>query len=246
MEIVNDFLFVGDYSKLSDKYKVTRNTLRDGISSFRNRLNSIYELHYMANAKKAELSTEVIEKALSTTFVSQELRDMLSDDHTELLTPQEILYCHLFVNTGSNELALKESQLDTCLKDKTPVRIQYLGMHLREKPNLKLYIQALQKEQIEEIEANKSLVQYELVKQIEQLKETLAHGGKKADRGNLIKCIELLGKTVGAYEERVRVTEVNAADALDELVEMAKKEVAKIEELPPGTEVDETWESKEQ
>jgi hypothetical protein len=246
LNIVNEFLFEGDYKKLSDKHRVTQDTLRNGIKMFRERLNIMYELNYMANAQKTELSTEVIEKALQTDFVSEALRDMLSDDTTEILTPQEIMYCYLFVNTGSNQIALKESQLDTCLTQSTPVRLQYLGMHLREKPNIKQYIQALQAEQVDEVVASKKLVQHELIKQVEQLKEVVAHGGKPSDRSNLIKCIELLGKTCKAFEEHVKIEGVSAASALDDFLEMAKQDAeqlgqAKVKELPPGSPVDENY-----
>jgi hypothetical protein len=41
-------------------------------------------------------------------------------------------------------------------------------------------------------------------------------------RSNLLRAIELLGKTVGAFVDKVEIQEVKAADALDQLIEMAK------------------------
>jgi len=241
--LINDFLFGGSYKSLSEKYKVSYSSIRDGIKLYRERLNTMYELNYMKNIEQTSIPTDTIQKALATSFVSETLRDMLSDDTTEILTQQEIMYCYLFVNTGSNELALKESGLDKCLKDKTPVRLQYLGMYIRNKPNIQLYIKSLREDQLQHLDASKQLVQKEIITQIEQLKEIVSTGSSSvSDRTNLIKSIELLGKTCGAFEERVRVTKVSAADALDELLEMAKAEV---QLLPPGETPDETWEPSE-
>lgn len=226
-EIITAFSFGLSYKDLSEKYLVTPDTVRNGIRLYRDKLNSAFELNYMANAKKTVLSAEVIEKALQTTFVSDTLRDMLSADEEETLTDHEIMYCYLFVNTGSNEIAMKESQLDTCLKEKSPVRISYLGMFLRQKPNLKLYIQTLQQAKIDEVKASKEIVQKELILQIEQVKEIVSRGtGTVGDRSNLIRLIELLGKSVGAFVDKVEVTEVKAVDALDTLLDMAKKSVS--------------------
>jgi hypothetical protein len=238
--LINDFLFGGNYQELSDKYNVTLHTVRDGIKLYRERLNTIYEMNYMANIQNTSVSTETLQKALATSFVEQTLRDMLSDDQTEVLTDHEIMYCYLFVHTGSNEIALRESQLDTCLASKTPIRVQYLGMYLREKPNLKSYIQILQEDKLKDLKASKEIVQRELITQVEQLKEIVSTGSSTAtDRSNLIRSIELLGKTCGAFEERVRVTKVSAADALDELLEMAKAEAVL---LPESTGGEEVWE----
>jgi hypothetical protein len=202
----------------------------------------MYELVYMANAEKTHLPAEVIERALKTDFTKEVLRDMLSGDTEETLTDHELMYCHVFMNTGSNITALAESQLDICLTEKTPVRLQYLGMHLRNKPNIAQYIKALQEERINEIDVHKKVVQKELITQIEQLREKIALAEQKGDRSNLIKCIELLGRTEAAFEDKVKVEGVSAASALDKFLEMAKEEVdglpdkrAVVKEIPGGT-----------
>ena len=226
LDLISSFSFGLSYKELSEKHLVTTSTLKNGIRLYRDKLNSAFELNYMANAKKTVLSASVIEKALQTTFVSDTLRDMLSADEEETLTDHEIMYCYLFVNTGSNEIAMRESQLDECLDDKTPIRVSYLGMFLRQKPNLKLYIQTLQQAKIDEVKASKEIVQRELILQIEQVKEIVSRGtGTVGDRSNLIRLIELLGKSVGAFVDKIEVTEVKAADALDTLLDMAKKSV---------------------
>jgi hypothetical protein len=243
LRMIDEFCFGLSCSKLSDKYKVTKRSLRDGIRYYRERLNIAYELNYMVDIAKTKVSTETIDKALKTSFINEILRDMLSEDNAEILTDHEVMYCNLFVHTGSNSVALKESQLIKCLPRTTPVREQYLGMYLREKPNIKLYIKSLQEDKLKEFKQDKRNIQLELATQISEIKEEIQCGGDSPrNRGHILKAIELLGKTLGAFEERVRVTEVSAADALDNLLEMAKTE---IKELPKGSPVDEVWELKE-
>jgi hypothetical protein len=204
---------------------VSQDTIRTGISLYRDRLNSAYELNYMANIQKTQIDDTAIQKALQVTFISDQLQDMLSDDFTEVLTDHELMYCYIFANTGSNELALAESQLDTVLNDKTPIRLRYLGMFLREKPNVKQFIKALQDEKLKQLDTSKERVQVELITQIEQLKEITAIGDglNATNRSNLLRAIEMLGKSIGAFTDRVELSEVKATDALDKLIEMAKE-----------------------
>ena len=239
---INDYIFGMNIKELSGKWNTDPMSTRNGIVSFRERLNTMHELHYMERAKKTSLDTAVIDRALSTSLVSDAIASLVSKDTSEELTLQEELYCYLFVYTGSNEIAVQESGFLECLPKATPPAKQLLGMFLREKPNLKEYIQLLRDARIEDVKASKQIVQHELINQVEQLKEAVSRAGKSTDRGHLLRAIELLGKTVGAFEDRVRVTEVNASDALDELLEMAKRESTEIKELPAGSYVDEHYE----
>lgn len=98
----------------------------------------------------------------------------------------------------------------------------------------------LKEARVEDIKASKQIVQHELINQVEQLKEAVARGSNPSTRGHLLRALELLGKTVGAFEDRLTVTNENAAESLDRLLEMAKAEVRA---LPAGEgEVDEVYE----
>ena len=240
LQMIQDYCFGLNIDELSDKYQVTQWTVRDGVFFFRERLNCMHELHYMNRMEKTELDTDVIKKALRTSWILDNLADMLSPDDSEVLTQQEIMYCYLFVHTGSNEIAIVESQLDKALESSTPIRRQYLGMYLREKPNIKAYIHSLQEDKLVELKDDKRIVQRELVEQISQLKEAVAVARDSSrHRGHLLKAVELLGRTMGAFEDKIKLEEVNAASALDKLIEMAK--LASAKELPDGEETEETY-----
>jgi len=74
---------------------------------------------------------------------------------------------------------------------------------------------------------SKKYVQSELIKQVEQLKEVIASdNGSQRARGAMLKAIELLGRSVGAFVDKVQVEQVDPSKALDQLIEMAKEETA--------------------
>jgi hypothetical protein len=234
-QMVQDFAMGKTFETIIMEKGVSKPTLKNGIKLFREKLNGAYELYMMT---LDSISEDALDAALSTSVISDKLKDYISLDDGDL-TPAEQLYCYLWVSTGSNDTALKESGFEECLDTKAATRKQMLGMYLREKKNLKHYISLLMDSKLDEIRASKELVQHEILEQIQQCKEALARGGlRNNERGNLLKAIELLGKTVGAFEEKIRVTEVSAADALDNLIEMTK---ASIKELPEGTPVDERF-----
>ena len=56
---------------------------------------------------------------------------------------------------------------------------------------------------------------------LEQIEQTKLRGDRK-DSVNLRQLIELLGKTIGAFTERVEVHEIDPSKSLDLLIEMAK------------------------
>jgi hypothetical protein len=73
----------------------------------------------------------------------------------------------------------------------------------------------------------------ELVGQIEQLKEVVSYEPRQ--RTNLLKAIELLGRTIGAFVDRLEVEEVDAKSGLQILMERAKKEASNGKEITKGS-----------
>lgn len=231
--IIDEYTNGSDVTKLSDKYSIDPKSLRDSIRLFRDKLNSTFELNYLISTQKTSMPQVAIDKALETQFAEKELHLILSKSDDKTLTNEEMLYAWFFVNTGSNEIALKEAGFVKCLKVKDSVRKNLLGLFLREKQNISDYITILQEKKIEDISVTKGLVQSELVTQVQQLKEiTTLEGASSQQRSQLLKAIELLGKSVGAFSENIRVEQVNPGEALDQLIEMAKVESEySIEEL---------------
>ena len=192
------------------------------------------ETYYGAKASLEELK--------STELVNQSFLKLLSEPETHLLTDAEATYAWAYVHTGDPIESLKIAGLDAGLiKDKSkPSRfsfdaaLRYRSLYLNAKPNVVAYIKELREKRLIDADVGKARVQSELVEQLESMKASPEIG---KHRSAILKTIELLGKTVGAFVDRVEVTEVDPSNALDQLIEMAKEaEVRELQE-PKTTEV---------
>lgn len=158
---------------------------------------------------------------------------LLSDAEDSLLTDPELQYCYHYIATGDSELALKESGLDIAIlknakedkREKYRLAAKIRGHYLRRKPNVAAYITKLKEEQyIPEI-IDKQFVQRELLETLHQQKEA---GVPSKDR---LRTIELLGKSVGAFSEVIKVEEVDPSKALDYLDSLAQVDASESTEL---------------
>jgi len=68
----------------------------------------------------------------------------------------------------------------------------------------------------------KPVIQHELIHQVEELKEVVKHEPRQ--RSNLLKAIEMLGRTIGSFTDRVEVEETDAKSGLDILMDKIKEE----------------------
>ena len=165
----------------------------------------------------------VVDKQLERETV----RLYLSEPDSEELTPHELAFAWLLFSTGHMPTALKESEMIKALGTKTGAYVQLLGQFLLTKPNIKAYVDHLRDNAIANTEMSKTFIQNELVEQIIQLKNKLASDEtpRTADRGYLISCIQLLGKTMASFTDKIQVEEINHGEALDTLIEMSKEEI---------------------
>ncbi|MCK5020367.1 MAG: hypothetical protein KAS32_25240 [Candidatus Peribacteraceae bacterium] len=232
--IIDEYLTKGlSVEELSDTYKIDPRSLRDSLRVYRDKLNNTFELNYLISTQKTYLPQVAIDKALSSQFSEPLLQPLMSLSDSKVLTNEEMLYAWFFVNTGNNEVALKEAGFTRCLKVKDGVRKNLLGIFLREKTNIASYIRELRLTAIEQIDVSKGLIQNELITQITQLRElTSVDSQTPQHRTQLIRAIELLGKTTGAFEDKIKIETVNPTEALDMLIELSKEEASySIEEL---------------
>lgn len=177
------------------------------------------ETHFSAKHSMKQLN--------GTELINQGFLSLLSDDATALLTDEESTYCWIYAHTGDSFEALTGSGLDVGLHTESGEKGRFSydracvlrGLYLNAKPNVAEYVQQLREVRLQNANVGKAQVQSELIDQLEQMK---ASGQTNKHRMAMIRTIELLGKTVGAFVERVEVTEINANDALDELIHMAK------------------------
>jgi hypothetical protein len=168
--------------------------------------------------------------------INEDFLSKLSDWDSTSPSDAEHHYAYTYGHTGNNKRALKEAGLlakhtspSSTLSSMNHMR----GVYLRDKPIVDSIIKSIQKENLDRLNVDKDYVQTNLIQNIEELKEEVAD--RPMQRGNLIKSIELLGKTIGAFTEKISIEEVSPNKALDTMIEMAK---AKVIEGPP----EEEWE----
>lgn len=178
-------------------------------------------------------------KEFNDSFISE-----LSDSEGHLLSDSESIYCWTYVHTGDSFEAIRTSGLDVGLyKEKSEVgRFSYdralklRSMYLHSKPNVVSYIKELRESRLIDADVGKARLQSELLEQLEQMK---ASGEANRLRTQILRTIELLGKTIGAFTERIEVSEVDPSNSLDKLIEMAQEaqvlEISGSEPRIPGT-----------
>lgn len=226
-QIIKKYIEGSTIKELSEEFKVDITTLSYYIKDYRKKLNLTYELNQMLRRKHIQIDPAKLDVILRKRFAATKLHRVVSGDTSSTLTNEEILYSIVFVATGSNSAALRDSGFLEALDIQDAPRQKLLGMYLKEKPNVAAYIRSLQEKNIASLDVSKNIVQSELLTQISQLKELVAlDGSSPAQRAQLLKAIELLGKTIGAFQDNIRIQEVNPGDALDLLVSKAKEEIA--------------------
>ena len=165
----------------------------------------------------------------NTSLINQQFLDLLSVSGTEItLTDAESIYAWIYVHTGENQMALEQAGLNAGLlysksepnkaKPNYEKACSLRGLYLRSLPNVASYIKELRERRFIDQDISKTRVQSELLDQLSQLKES----GDPRNKTHILKTIELLGKTIGAFIERVEVTEIDPNKALDHLIDMAK------------------------
>jgi hypothetical protein len=232
--ILMSFLEGSSVPELELTWNLKRKSVRPYLNSIRDMLSVALALdHNMGKVNTTKgspesINVEAVIKNVIRGNSNTQLDSFLSGPKTKNLTAQEVTFGYIYNATGSINLALKESEFESVLTSTTsPAIKQTLGMYLLSKPNIKSFINSLVKTQQKSLEISKPFVQNELVVQIIQLKEKLAleTTAKQADRGYLLKAIELLGKTVGGFTDRIQIEEVDPSKALDKLIEMVNEDV---------------------
>ena len=195
-------------------------------------INRMIDQHHedLSNARAANSlqlqandgSNPVLDKLSKLELLNQEFLDKLSDNYSPTLTEEEALFCWLYVHKGDSVEAIEESTLDSGLfkdKPKSYKRgVLSRSIYLQNKPNVAQYIKELRESRYYTEDISKQYIQELLLEQIEQTKLR----GDRKDSVNLRQLIELLGKTIGAFTERVEVHEIDPSKSLDLLIEMAK------------------------
>ena len=152
----------------------------------------------------------------------------LTSSFIALLETNAEQYAYFYSQTGDNKFSLQQSGLDVGIaKNLKATTKEYVyrirGQFIRDLAPVKKIIQLEQDRRISEYRIEKPQIQMELVNQIEELKELTVNDVRQ--RVNLLKAIEMLGRTIGSFTDRVEVEETDAKSGLEILMAKVKGEI---------------------
>jgi phage terminase small subunit len=225
-----------ELEEIREKYHVDKHFLTYLLDDHINKLlNRREELALKTHDPKVRVRS--LQKIKDAQLITEKFLEKLSENDDETLTNEEALFCQLYVRTGNAEEAITGSNLDDGLiqkgsgdRDRAGYRRAILvrSSYLQEKPNVKEYIDTLRRSLFDTDDIDKRKVQELLIEEIYKMKAL----GDPRDKVNIRQTIELLGKTIGAFTEKVEIHEVDPSKSLDALIEMAKE--AEVKELGNG------------
>lgn len=210
-------------TKLSEQFKYSPADINKMIEDhYRNLINSRAQRVLDINPKATPDNHPALSKLKAIETIGQDFLDILSDNFSETLSEEEALFSWIYVHKGDSADAIEESGLNIGLfpdKEVTYRRaILTRSLYLQNKPNVAAYIKELREKKYYAEDVSKGLVQELLLEEIYKIR----NAGDKRDSKSLSRYIELLGKTIGAFTERVEVHEIDPSKALDTLIELAK------------------------
>lgn len=190
-----------DYKRFSD-LKETKHLIESQHYPDITKSASYHQLKLMAKAK--EMNSSFIEK------ISEE---------SEALTDSEVMFALHYVSTGNPTAAIEEAKLDVGLiSTGTSANIAKAlrADLLLHKPNVVHYITDLKTKRYLPEAVSKSQIQVLLLEQIESVTKD-PHLKPQSRHSLKHKLTESLGRTIGAFSDRVQVTTVNPVEALAQL-----------------------------
>jgi hypothetical protein len=224
-EILREYKNGDSLQTIADKYRLPCKSLEIFI-------NEEYQQFLVAKETRALLfqgpekkQAQQYRELKKPSFVSEEFMKKVEEGAWES-------YAFTFAISDDNKRALQEADL-LCglLKPRGKLSANYnnavklRGQYLRSLPHVREEIDRVKLALIKDKNIDVPYLQSELVQQLDQLKE-IVHD-VPSSRSQLIKCIELLGKSCGAWVDTVKVEQVDPSSALDHLIEMAKRNPTK-------------------
>lgn len=233
--IIDDYI----YSSLSNR------EIAEKFSTSENNVGLIVSRHYkcLSNVRETKmLITGQLtgsyanfhrNEVLDTERINKDFLSLLSEPESGVLSDNELIFCELYNDDNDDIRALEDSKLNAGLKRTQDIKdkeeykhsLQLRSFYLRRKPNVASYLTRIKREKIKQIVDGKEFVQTELLAVIERLKN---HGTPQA-LATYLKAIESLGRTYGAFEDKLIVGELSGDEALDRIVAKTREAKEKLE-----------------
>jgi hypothetical protein len=227
-EILDLYLKGATIKELSNQFHYDEDKVRSMIDDHHEQLANSRAAHSLIITSK-EGYNPVLEKLKAIEVINDEFLSKLSPEDSPTLSEEEALFCWIYVHKGDSQEAIEMATLDTGLFKEQIVTykrgIFSRSLYLQNKNNVAQYITQLREQRYYTEDISKQYIQQLLLEQIDQVKSK----GDRKDAVHLRQLIELLGKTIGAFTEKIEVMEYNPSRSLDLLIEMAQE--ASVKEL---------------
>ena len=220
------------YNDIASKYNVSSKNIRQWLGKFTRSISAAQEIHQLTHGIQ---SSKVDRPTSSSVSISSNFIDMLSDEDDDMLNEAENIYVQEWCLYGNNGKAISAAGFDKDT-DKGIAITRHLkfirGQYLRRRPKIQKAIEREEQSMLSDMASSKEFVQKTLIQTIRELQEDV--GDNRSNRNNLLKSIELLGKTIpSTFTETLRTEEVSPKSTLQLL--MKKVEAKKVEEIEAGT-----------
>ena len=236
-EIIDDYIYSSlSNSQIAEKYSTSEGNVSLIITRHFKALANVRETKSLIHTQfYVNGSTISKDSVLDTDKINKEFLDLLSDPDSTALSDNELMFCELYNDNGDEVRALEESKLNLGLRrSKDPSdreeyenSLRLRSFYLRRKPNVGAYLNKLKSEKIQRIINGKEFVQNELLEVIERLKNS---GGDK-NLSTYLKAVVELGRSYGAFEDKLSVSELSGDSALDKIL-MKAREAKEVKEEP--------------
>jgi predicted DNA-binding protein YlxM (UPF0122 family) len=223
--VLRDYIKNTTITEIAKKYNVPHRTIETFISKFYKEFTTSKELHSLLSTYSA--LPRYKNNFRKPSYISDELIKKIEEEDADLI------YAHSYHLTKDNTQSLKEASLFNlhrihCSSDVNTNADKLKGQYIRSIPRVKAELQRLREENLKSSPVNSDYIRSSLLEQLEQLNSYEYLGTK--ERQLLLRTLELLGKSVGAYSDKVIVETVDPNEALDRLIHMTKESTYTIED----------------
>jgi len=213
------------HKQIGHLFKLSAKSVESFISTLYQKFQNVREAKVLLNNQNPynpQFHKVLLAKYVDSEHINGTFLERLSKEE-DMLSDYEILYAEFLMEYGDDVRAIERSKLNIGLNQGDPKSYRegcnLRSLYLKRKPNVASYIYDMRKRNLGVLKDGKEYIQSNLIQLIEQL-------GNLGDKGSLtsqLKAIEQLGRTMGAFEDKVIVENVNGDEVLDRLIARAKE-----------------------
>jgi len=210
---------------IAAKYSIRPDTIESFISLLYKRLQQSKETRVLLYTQKDPALFQVMRaKYVESEHINRLFLEKLSEPEDLVLSDSEILFCEYCNEYGDEVKALEKAKLHVGLTKGHALMEQYReactlrALYLKRKPNVANYMNECKKRVLKELDNGKEFLQENLITLISQLKNK----NNPKDTTYILKALETLGRTIGAFDDKLTLQSVDGDKVLDDMLQRAR------------------------